>query len=109
MFSRVYPFAINGSPKKVFFNSTTSEFLLEFKMTVTNTREAKTPTEIFIPQHVYGSSGFDVKLSSNLAWAYDSKLNRVYIVLIDSIVKKFDEDKEFVFEQDMVVSITSKL
>lgn len=108
VFSRVYPVAINGDPTKVYFNGTSREFLFKFKMFVENLEQAERLTEVFIPRHVYGKDGFDVRLTSNLKWKYDFDLNRVLLSLDEPIVDRFRREDGLKFEQEMIVSITSR-
>lgn len=107
LFSRVYPMAVNGVPNSMYFNVSSREFLLKFKMNVNNVKQAKSPTEIFIPVHVYEPWGFNVRLSSNLDWSFDKATSRLLVVLIDEIVEMFEKNSDFRFQQDMIVSILS--
>lgn len=113
LFSRVYPMYVNGAPSYMFFNVSSREFLLKYHMSVRDARQAKIPTEIFIPVHVYEPWGFSVRLSSNLEWSFDKLTSRVRVVLIDEVVTRFDHDNNnrdndgFMLKQDMIVSISS--
>ena len=105
IFSRVYPVATNGIPLKLFFNTTTKDFLYTFKLNKTAIYQAAlVPTEIFVPAHVY-PSGFNVNVSSHLKWSYEKEENRVFILLADRELEKFyfNQNLKYLFDESKVL------
>ena len=92
IFSRVYPLAINGIPTYLYFNTTTKDFILSYKLNVTTIYQASLPTEIIIPPHVY-PNGFDVSLSDNLKWSVDELNYKLLIYLNNDFLKILYLDK----------------
>ena len=107
-FSRVYPIATNGIPRSINFNSTSKEFKYEFRMNVTNLKQAKLHTEIFVPPQVY-PKGFYVELSVHLDWLYDKEKNRVLVFVADFILDKFYTHASFEFVKVSRIEIKAKV
>jgi hypothetical protein len=93
IFSRVYPLVTNGISTYLFYNTTTKDFKLSYRLNATTIYQASLPTEIVIPPHVY-PSGFDVSLSDNLKWSYDESNYKVLIYLNDFFLKMLHLDKD---------------
>ncbi|CAF0798530.1 unnamed protein product [Brachionus calyciflorus] len=107
IFSRVYPVVTNGIPKSLNYNSTTKNFLYTYEMTVSNYKQALLTTEIHVPQFLY-KYGFQVNISPDLKWFYDSESSRIIISLNDTYLNKFSKEKNFKFQAELNVNIFSK-
>jgi len=95
VFSRVYPMATNGVPQKMYFNTTSKEFLFSYNLNATTVYQAAyVPTEIFVPNHVY-PNGFNVHVSIHLKWLYDATKNKLFILTINSELRNLILNKNY--------------
>ena len=71
VFSRPYPIATAGIPKKMNFEVATKEFHYEFIiLPIIHSFNNSDPTEIFIPPMTYPNSQFDIEMSDFLTWEF---------------------------------------
>ena len=68
VFSRPYPKATAGLPKKLTYDSTLKEFYYEFQINSALSNDY--PTEIFVPPMTYPNSQFDIEMSDSLSWEF---------------------------------------
>ena len=83
VFSRPYPMATAGIPKKIAFDFTNKEFHFEF--IIQNVSANTEPTEIFIPPLVYPNSQFDIVLSDTLSWMFSQNDPNIIFVVPKSM------------------------
>lgn len=85
VFSRAYPMATNGIPISLNYNSTTKYFTYTYDLNMSSKEQAQLNTEIFVPIDMY-PNGFDVNVSDNLKWSFDSNSSRLLITIKDSLL-----------------------
>ena len=83
VFSRPYPIATNGIPKKMTYDYASKEFHFEFipSSNETSFKNECPPTEIFVPPITYPNSQFDIEMSDSLSWMFSpDDLNIIFVV-----------------------------
>ena len=109
IFSRVYPIATNGIPSKLYFNTTSKEFVFSYKLNVSTmhqiARATYVPTVIFVPSHVY-PNGFSIDVSSHLKWLYNADESKVYVLLIKA-ESKFSKEHSNIQSIESIVKISA--
>lgn len=107
IFSRVYPMATNGIPVSIDYDVDKKKFQYVYNINARTLKQANLRTEIFVPKHAY-PNGFVVFAPAFLTWNYDSNANRVYFQLTGDIVRHFETNRLFVFEQQAKIAILPK-